>query len=38
MRDDTVLPHLAGWRRDRVAVLPGGATFTVAPDWIYELR
>jgi len=34
--DDIVVPDLAGWRRERLTVVPGGAFFTLAPDWICE--
>lgn len=35
--DDTVVPDLAGWRRERMPVLPDAATFTLAPDWVCEV-
>jgi Uma2 family endonuclease len=37
IRDDIIVPDLAGWRRDRQARAPEGAFFTVAPDWVCEV-
>ena len=34
---DVVVPDLAGWRRERMAVLPNVAAFTQAPDWACEV-
>jgi Uma2 family endonuclease len=34
---DVVVPDLAGWRLERMPVLPRTAYFTVAPDWICEV-
>jgi len=34
---DVVVPDLAGWRRDRVPVLPNTAAFTTPPDWVCEV-
>lgn len=34
---DILVPDLAGWRRDRLPSLPGGAFVTMAPDWICEV-
>ena len=34
---DALVPDLAGWRRDRLPVLPDMAAFTLAPDWICEV-
>ena len=34
---DVLVPDLAGWRRERMPVLPDEAFFTVAPDWICEV-
>jgi len=37
-RDDVLVPELAGWRRERLADLPGdAAAVEVVPDWICEL-
>jgi Uma2 family endonuclease len=30
-------PDVAGWRRERLDVLPSGVPITVAPDWICEI-
>lgn len=35
--DDTVVPDLAGWRRERLPVLPNVAQFAIAPDWACEV-
>lgn len=37
LQRDILVPDLAGWRRERVPVLPRGAFMTVAPDWICEV-
>jgi Uma2 family endonuclease len=34
---DILVPDLAGWRRERLPVLPGGPFATIAPDWICEV-
>ena len=34
---DILVPDLAGWRRERVPVLPNVAYFEVAPDWVCEV-
>ena len=34
---NTLVPDLAGWRRERMPVLPSTAYFTLAPDWICEV-
>lgn len=34
---DVVVPDLAGWRRERMPVLPDEAYFTLAPDWLCEV-
>lgn len=34
---DVLVPDLAGWRRERLPVLPDGAFFSLAPDWICEV-
>ncbi len=34
---DVVVPHLAGWRRERMPKLPDVAAFELAPDWICEV-
>lgn len=35
--DDVVVPDLAGWRRDRMAMVPDSPFFTLVPDWICEV-
>jgi len=35
--DETVVPDLAGWRRDRMPAVPDEAFFTLAPDWVCEV-
>ena len=34
---DVLVPDLAGWRRDRLPVLPNVAAMTQAPDWACEV-
>jgi Uma2 family endonuclease len=33
---DTVVPDLAGWRRERMPTVPKSHIFTIAPDWVCE--
>ena len=35
--EDVVVPELAGWRRERMPLLPNVAAFDMAPDWICEV-
>lgn len=35
---DVLVPDLAGWRHERMPVFPRTATFTLAPDWVCEVR
>ncbi len=35
--DEILVPDLAGWRIERMPVVPAGAFFTVTPDWIGEV-
>src|SRR5262245_38264773 len=35
--DDVLVPDWAGWRRDRMSVLPNAAYFTTPPDWVCEV-
>lgn len=35
--DEIVVPDLAGWRRERMSVVPEGAYVTIPPDWICEV-
>ncbi|HEX7596581.1 MAG TPA: Uma2 family endonuclease [Polyangia bacterium] len=34
---NVLVPDLAGWRRERMAVVPNAQFFTLAPDWICEV-
>ena len=34
---DVLVPDLAGWRRERLPVLPNVAAMTLAPDWVCEI-
>lgn len=35
--DDVLIPDLAGWRTERMAVYPSDPFVTLAPDWICEV-
>jgi hypothetical protein len=35
--DEILVPDLAGWRRDRLPVLPDASFLTIPPDWICEV-
>ena len=35
--DDIVAPDLAGWRRERLALVPDAAFVSVVPDWVCEV-
>jgi len=35
--DETAVPDLAGWRRERMPAVPDEAYFTLAPDWVCEV-
>jgi len=35
--EDVLVPDLAGWRRERLPVIPDTAYFTLAADWICEV-
>ena len=37
LREDVLVPDLAGWRRERMPVLPNTPAFEMAPDWIAEV-
>lgn len=37
LSEDVLVPEIAGWRRETMAVFPSGAFFTVRPDWICEV-
>jgi len=34
---EAYVPDLAGWRRERMPVMPETAAFTLAPDWVCEV-
>ncbi len=36
-RATVIVPDLAGWRRERLPVLPAAAAMTLAPDWVCEV-
>ena len=36
--EDALVPDLAGWRRERMPRPPRTAAFTLAPDWVCEVR
>jgi Uma2 family endonuclease len=33
---DTLVPDLAGWRRERMPAIPDGHGFSIVPDWVCE--
>jgi len=35
--DDTLVPDLAGWRRERLPSVPDAPSVTLAPDWVCEI-
>ena len=35
--EQVVVPDLAGWRRERMPVMPEEAYFSLAPDWVCEV-
>jgi Uma2 family endonuclease len=35
--ESVLVPDLAGWRRERLPVLPEEAFFTLPPDWVCEV-
>ena len=37
LHEDVVVPDLAGWRRDRLPVLPDAPFLALAPDWVCEI-
>lgn len=37
LRDDVLVPDLAGWRRERMAVVSDAAAVRLAPDWVCEV-
>lgn len=34
---DILVPDIAGWRRERMPILPRVPAFTLAPDWVCEV-
>lgn len=36
--EDVLVPDLAGWRRERMPEMPHAPHFTLAPDWVCEVR
>jgi Uma2 family endonuclease len=37
LHGDVLVPDLAGWRRERMPVLPDATAFELAPDWVCEV-
>jgi Uma2 family endonuclease len=37
LRDDALVPDVAGWRRERMPAVPNEAALTLAPDWVCEV-
>ncbi len=37
LREDILVPDLAGWRHERLPTLPDTAWFELAPDWVCEI-
>src|SRR5262245_41705129 len=37
LRDDVLVPDIAGWRRQRMPEVPNVAAFTQPPDWVCEV-
>src|SRR5262249_44126653 len=37
LREDALVPDLAGWRKERLPKLPNVAALTIAPDWVCEI-
>jgi Uma2 family endonuclease len=35
--EQVLVPDLAGWRRERLAIIPDEAFFTLSPDWVCEV-
>jgi hypothetical protein len=35
--EDILVPDLAGWRRDRLPIIPDAEGITLAPDWVCEV-
>ncbi len=37
LASDVLVPDLAGWRKERLLILPEEHRFTIAPDWVCEV-
>lgn len=37
LHGEVVVPDMAGWRRERMPVIPSTASTTLAPDWVCEV-
>jgi len=37
LRDDVLVPDLAGWRRERMPEVPETSYFSLPPDWVCEI-
>ncbi len=37
LRNDVLVPDMAGWRRERMPEVPDTAAFQLAPDWVCEI-
>ena len=37
LSEDILVPDLAGWRRERLPILPAEPFLTLAPDWVCEV-
>jgi len=37
LRDDTLVPDLAGWRRERLPSVPDAPSVGLVPDWVCEI-
>jgi Uma2 family endonuclease len=37
LAEDVIVPDLAGWRRERMPVIPNAPAVTLAPDWVCEV-
>jgi Uma2 family endonuclease len=37
LNGDTLVPDLAGWRRERLPKVPDTPSITIAPDWVCEI-
>jgi Uma2 family endonuclease len=37
LREDVLVPDIAGWRRERMPAVPKASAFELAPDWACEV-